>query len=265
MKAIHVMPALLLQKPSKTSKSKDHVYALERRLEIWHKGNLRSLLNEAETIQSRLPEPTKKSDIATISKRFRNLMEKGNVNGAIKILTNNMSGGIVPLTDETLNILQEKHPVGEPLNVDIAIQGPIKPVHPILFEVIDEDLVLKAARHTEGGSGPSGLDADGWRKPLVSKVYGDAGNDLRKALAKVIRAMCTEEVEDSSLTSFLACRLVPLSKKPTGVRPIGVGEVMRRLIGKVIGWVLKPDIHEVAGPLQTAMGLQGGAEPPYTQ
>ena len=28
---IHIMPALLLQKPSKTLKSKDHVVALERR------------------------------------------------------------------------------------------------------------------------------------------------------------------------------------------------------------------------------------------
>ena len=31
MTAIHVMPALLLQKPSKSSKSKDHVMALEKR------------------------------------------------------------------------------------------------------------------------------------------------------------------------------------------------------------------------------------------
>ena len=31
LKALHVMPALLLQKPSKTSKSKDHLKSLERR------------------------------------------------------------------------------------------------------------------------------------------------------------------------------------------------------------------------------------------
>ena len=34
LKAIHVMPALLLQKPNKNSKEKDHVAALERRLEL---------------------------------------------------------------------------------------------------------------------------------------------------------------------------------------------------------------------------------------
>ena len=35
-------------------------------------------------------------------------MQKGNVNGALKILTDNMSGGI--LTDETLQLLELKHP-----------------------------------------------------------------------------------------------------------------------------------------------------------
>ena len=35
MYALHVMPALLLQKPSKSSKSKDHVDALKRRLGKW--------------------------------------------------------------------------------------------------------------------------------------------------------------------------------------------------------------------------------------
>ena len=32
LKAVHVMPALLLQKPSKSSKSKDHHAVLEKRL-----------------------------------------------------------------------------------------------------------------------------------------------------------------------------------------------------------------------------------------
>ena len=37
-------------------------------------------------------------------------MQKGNVNGALKILSNNMSGGILPLTDEILPLLKLKHP-----------------------------------------------------------------------------------------------------------------------------------------------------------
>ena len=54
LKAIHVMPALLLQKPSNKSKSKDHVVSLERRLKLWEEGDIRNLLHEGETIQERM-------------------------------------------------------------------------------------------------------------------------------------------------------------------------------------------------------------------
>ena len=51
--AIHVMPSLL-QKPGKTSKAKDHLKALERKIDLWINGNIDELLFEGETIQSRL-------------------------------------------------------------------------------------------------------------------------------------------------------------------------------------------------------------------
>ena len=54
LKAMHVMPALLLQKPSKNSISKDHLKSLERRFEIWKKGNLNKLYEEGKSIQDRL-------------------------------------------------------------------------------------------------------------------------------------------------------------------------------------------------------------------
>ena len=48
--------------------------------------------------------------------------------------------------------------------------------------------------------------------------------------------------------------------KNRGVRPIGVGEVLCRIVGECIEWVLKEDIQLAAGPLQTATGLQSGIE-----
>ena len=53
-KAIMIMRNLILQKPSKNSKAKDHLEALERRLESWTSGDLLELLKEAETIQKSL-------------------------------------------------------------------------------------------------------------------------------------------------------------------------------------------------------------------
>ena len=42
MKATSILPILLLQKPSKNSKSKDHVKHLKRRLDLWSAGDINS-------------------------------------------------------------------------------------------------------------------------------------------------------------------------------------------------------------------------------
>ena len=55
LKAIHVMPALLLQKPSRKTKARNHLIALERRLKLWGEGNINELLDESKEIQERLP------------------------------------------------------------------------------------------------------------------------------------------------------------------------------------------------------------------
>ena len=61
------------------------------------------------------------------------------------------------------------------------------------------------------------------------------------------------------MEAYVSCRLIPLDKNP-GVRPIDVGEVLRKIVGKCIGWVLKEDIKLAAGTLQLTTGLQSGAE-----
>ena len=48
------MPALIFQKPSKTSKAKDRQKAFERRLQLWYEGNIVELLTEGRTIQERM-------------------------------------------------------------------------------------------------------------------------------------------------------------------------------------------------------------------
>ena len=70
---------------------------------------------------------------------------------------------------------------------------------------------------------------------------------------------CYTLVYPSGLKAFAACRLVALDKCP-GVRPIGIGEVARRIIGKAIARVLSHEIQEATGPLQTCSGYLSGFE-----
>ena len=69
-KAIMVMPSLLLQKPSQKSKSKDHLRALEWRLELWESGEVMELLNESDTIQENMKATNKMTSINKIYKKF---------------------------------------------------------------------------------------------------------------------------------------------------------------------------------------------------
>ena len=62
------------------------------------------------------------------------------------------------------------------------------------------------------------------------------------------------------ISTLLACRLVPLKKKDNGIRPVGVGECLRRIIGKTITGLLKEDIIHAVGTLQTCVGLESGIE-----
>ena len=120
--------------------------------------------------------------------------------------------------------MKEKHPIANHIHHDILLNGPLKSVPTSIFDSITPELIRKMALRTKGAAGPSMLDADEWRRMLGSKLFKDVGVDLSKA----------DRVEDlSSLIPLLACRLIPLDKCP-GLRPIGIGEVLRRIIAKAI-------------------------------
>ena len=144
------------------------------------------------------------------------------------------------------DILIKKHPPGvnPPENVLISDQASLP--HEDIFDSLDANLIQKAALKTSGAAGLSGLDAYAWRCMCTS--YKSASAKLCKALAAVDRRICTSYIDHSSLTAFVACRLIPLDKDP-GVRPIGIAEVARRIISKNILWILSTDIESVVGPL----------------
>lgn len=83
-----VLPILLLQKPSRSSKAKDHIACIERRLPLWRDGQLDDLLAEGRTLQerlSKLPSDRKKKDNVPAA-RYK--MFQGKVKSALNLLTN---------------------------------------------------------------------------------------------------------------------------------------------------------------------------------
>ena len=81
----------------------------------------------------------------------------------------------------------------------------------------------------------------------------------------MLKKLSYEEIHPDTLHEFVACRLIPLDKgedkwSNIGVRPIGIGEIFRRLVGKVVVENIRTDIIDAAGPLQTCVGLDAGIE-----
>ena len=262
LRAAMIFPSLMLMKTSKKSKTKEERLSRKRRLELWEKGEIRQLSDEAEALQRRTVANAIRPKEEPIARRFGNLLRKVKVKDAMRLLKENSQ---MPLksTDTVegktvVEILQENHPEGRPQNPAALSQGNAVPeFHPVVFEGIDASLIRSMALKAKGSAGPSGLDASGWRRLCTS--FGRLSDDLCDAVAAVTRRLCTEYVDPDAIESLTACRLIALNKNP-GVRPIGVAETLRRIMGKAILATISDDIQKAAGSVQLCAGQIAGIE-----
>ena len=259
LKAFMVLPTLILQKPSSKSKSKEHSECLKRRLSSWKSGEILNLLNETIVIQKRLISSKKARSFDDISRIFAKLVMEGKISAALKFLDAESSSGVLDLSNNVLEELKAKHPNAESVSEDCLLRGPLVNIPKYLYDSIDEQSVLTSALKTKGSAGPSGMDAELYRRILCSKSFSTAGKSLREEIAIFTKNLLLNAYNPSLLEPYVASRLIPLDKNP-GIRPIGVGEVLRRIVGKIISTHANSDIREAAGPLQTCAGHNAGAE-----
>ena len=261
MKALMVMPALVLQRTSQKCKNSEIKQHVERRIQKLISRDIQSVLHEASTLQSRLPKINyKQMSTDELAKRFSKLMLEGKVNPAIRLLNSDVSGGVLPLTDEILNDLKLKHPEASPTNDTTTLQGPLVKPCDVIYDEINAELIRSCAARTKGSHGPSGLDADFWVRLVSNRIYGASADDFCHSIAIMTRQLCIESLENpDSLEALLACRLIPLDKCP-GIRPIDVGEVLRRIMGKAVMKVLRSDIVQACGYQQLCAGQEAGCE-----
>jgi hypothetical protein len=257
MKAVAIMPHLLLQRPHSKSTTAENKENLARRLELWKCGDISALTREARFLQKYLSSKPNRISQEQLPRLFTKLMLLGKVHAATRILTEDAKGGVLPLSMEVRAALHAKHPPAEPATSEMKLSGCPQELHPILFSGITADAIKKAVLHTHGAAGPSGADAEMWRSMCLS--FQSTSANLCEALAAVARRLATEIVDSASLEAFLANRLIPLDKCP-GIRPIGIGEVIRRIIGKTIIRHLRQDIQQATGPIQLCAGMEAGCE-----
>ena len=115
MKAAFTLPALVLQKPHPRSKTTEHGKCLLRRLELWKQGDISTPLAEGKVIQRHLSRsPQRHNTTEDKARQFGNLVKKGKLKAAQRLLQQDDSGMPLCLTQEVKESLQRKHPPRQP-------------------------------------------------------------------------------------------------------------------------------------------------------
>ena len=182
-------------------------------------------------------------------------MKKGNVNAAISLLTENMRNGILLLNNETFNLLRLKfRPKRCSWKCNVMRRSGKDTSSKVWGDRCRND---KESRNENKGRIWS-LWFRRWllETNFVIKELWWVSSDLCQTLAKVTKKHCTEELS-TSFEGFLACRLIPLIINP-GLRPIGVGEILRKIIGKFIVSVVLSNVISLVGALQVYAGHEAG-------
>ena len=110
---------------------------------------------------------------------------------------------------------------------------------------------------THGSHGLSGVDGNKWRRWFSN--FNQSSTSLCRTVAQIAVRIATEEIDSEFLEPYNACRLIPLDKNP-GVRPIGVGEVLRRIIGGSILRCIHDDLKVLGTNQQLCLGQKCGIE-----
>uniref|UniRef100_A0A1X7U8J9 Reverse transcriptase domain-containing protein n=1 Tax=Amphimedon queenslandica TaxID=400682 RepID=A0A1X7U8J9_AMPQE len=247
----------MLQRDRNVKKACDIRQLLERRLTLWKDDKFDVLLQEAcrcnKALKSRVRRPGIDSHCDRV---FSRLMMQGKIRAAVRWITERSGSGQLAPTDEiternddgstikksVVEVLKSKHPDPQPPHTlsllivdeiphfeDIEITGAV--IHKVFFGI-------------QGGAGPGGTDAGHWHDSPI---------------ASLSRTMANEFVTWKLFKAVLANRLIALNKNP-GVRPIGNGETLRRIIGKAICYVSRDDVEVRCGTEQLCAGVRMGIE-----
>ena len=218
--------------------------------DMWLKGNLCELWHRAQTratisTQSKKVLPNKRVDSAIA------LAKDGLYSKACQMLT---SQGVAPDDDNTWNLLISKHPQGEcPSNLPIPSTVTVLPHD---FNIVP---VLRSFSKLTG-AGPTGLRI----QHLIDAVEVLLSCSILQSLKGVVNILAAGRVPPM-IASFLAGgNLTALVKSTQGssfdIRPIAVGEALRRLTGKCLCALVRSKASEFFQPHQFGVACPMGAE-----
>ena len=98
---------------------------------------------------------------------------------------------------------------------------------------------------------------------MAAHLSGNEGPEhlqMLQSLANLCSSFAWGRLPEDACVLLASARLIPLGKKDGGVRPIAVGETIRRLAGKILVSRYQSDLSQQFRPFQLGVGQKGGSE-----
>lgn len=177
---------------------------------------------------------------------------EGDVSGAVREMAS--AEGLAPLNEDTVEALRAKHP---PASGDLNLPDP--PDESIVPVVATEGNIRKAICSFRAWSsgGPDGL-RPGHLRSLIGFSSAETGARLLTALIEFVNVMLRGEIPEFAIPALFGTNLCGIQKKDGGIRPIAVGNTLRRLATKVGARNRLQTLGEELRPVQLGVFTIGG-------
>ena len=227
---------------------------VKHRIKCWKRGDLLDLWSEAcsDTVRVRRKGVRAGEDSflrAGNASRARGAVGDGQYRKAVQSLTSN---GVAFPSGKAYLEMVAKHP-------QVALPSRDHP--PPQSIKIQDLLVVKALKSFPAGTspGPSGLRA-AHLKEALSCPSPRVSTQFLSSLTLFISNLAAGQAPASVVPHLCGASLTALTKPSGGLRPIAVGEVLRRLTSKCLSFSLSAEAAQVLSPLQLGVGVRFGCE-----
>jgi hypothetical protein len=262
-KCLFLIPTLLLRRVSKNSDSSSLNSSLKARFDFFTNRNfallLQNLLLDDDEYIPRNYSQSQQNISSLNFSRVNWLSAEGSPSKALSTL---ISSKVVEVNERSLNLMTEKHPFQEEKAFcpDFSVEDDLS------NENLDPEICLLTLKSFDRatGAGPSQIRVS----HLLDCISAEPRSDpkLLKLFSKVLTLLFSGKAP-REISSFVSgARLVALEKSKIlsdglpDLRPIAVGELLRRWVGKILIFMHRSRISEHFHPYQLGVGVKCGSE-----
>ena len=205
-----------------------------------------------EHVSNRKPrKPRARSNGEVLGSIITSKIEDGNLKAAVRIICSDESMALD--NDHTYQELCQKHPQASHGSISVSPSPDCTP-----FQVTEQN-VLEAVKSFPSGSsgGPDGL-----RPKHVQDILGcpSHGREALAALTALVNLLLKGKCPPDIKRILFGARLLALTKRSGGIRPIAVGYTWRRIAAKCANFYAVHKLSDLLQPTQLGVGVKGGCE-----